>query len=161
LAALPRLGPFVFTTLGERPVSGFTKAKDRLDLLIALSAGSNTDPTKFLNPTGARNEAVIEAVGHAPFRPDDVGRLLGIKAGASWPYARISSYRAGAAVAAEGDLDRVDGTAEWCMGIPHWMLHDLRRTAATGMGAAQRAAARRRQDAEARLRHDPRRCCRL
>jgi hypothetical protein len=27
----------------------------------------------------------------------------------------------------------VGPTADWCMGIPHWTLHDLRRTAATGM----------------------------
>jgi hypothetical protein len=114
-------------------VSGFSKAKDRLDLLIALSVGSNVDPTKLLNPVVARNETVIEAVEHAPFRPEDVGRLLGIKTGASWRYARISSYRTGAAVAIEGDLGRAGSTAEWCMGIPHWILHDLRRTAATGM----------------------------
>lgn len=38
LSALPRLGDFVFTTLGDRPVSGLSKAKVRADLLIAAHA---------------------------------------------------------------------------------------------------------------------------
>lgn len=35
LDAMPRLGDFVFTTTGETPISGFAKAKSRLDLYLA------------------------------------------------------------------------------------------------------------------------------
>jgi hypothetical protein len=62
-------------------------------LLIALSAGLNMDLSKLLKPAAASDETVVESVGYAPFRPEDVCRLLGIKAGALWRYARISSYR--------------------------------------------------------------------
>jgi integrase len=37
LTALPRLGEYVFTTTGDRPISGFSRAKERLDQFVAAA----------------------------------------------------------------------------------------------------------------------------
>lgn len=68
---VPRIGEFVFTTRGDRPLGGFSKAKQRLDRMLA-EGGAN-------QPSGSGN-----AVSQTPSEP--------------------------------------------------WTIHDLRRTAATGMG---------------------------
>jgi integrase len=41
LEGLPKLGTYVFTTTGDRPISGFSKAKSRLDVM-GTSDGTNT-----------------------------------------------------------------------------------------------------------------------
>jgi integrase len=38
LEALPRIGRFIFTTTGKSPVSGFTRAKERVDRLMIETA---------------------------------------------------------------------------------------------------------------------------
>jgi integrase len=71
LSDVPRIGEFVFTTRGDRPLGGFSKAKERLDRVLAGDGGNP------LTPSG-------DAVSEVPPAP--------------------------------------------------WTIHDLRRTAATGMG---------------------------
>jgi integrase len=46
LATVPRVGQsdLVFTTTGKTPISGFTRAKDRLDAAIGTARGSKDDP---------------------------------------------------------------------------------------------------------------------
>lgn len=75
--------PFVFTTNGERPVSGFSKAKSRLDRLMIEE----------------RRKALKLPVDDAEYR-----KALGLEPEAELP-----------------------------VEVPPWILHDLRRTAATGM----------------------------
>ncbi len=36
LTSLPRLGEFIFTTLGDRPISGYSKIKNRADKLTGI-----------------------------------------------------------------------------------------------------------------------------
>jgi integrase len=74
LAAAPRINgsQFIFTTTGERPASGFSKAKQRLDSQMAE-------------------------------------------------------------LSAEGVPQGASGSDKTAKGVPAWTLHDLRRTAATGM----------------------------
>lgn len=44
LADLPRIGRYVFTTTGRSPVSGFTRAKERIDKLMADAVEPDTIP---------------------------------------------------------------------------------------------------------------------
>lgn len=46
LSNMPQLGPYVFTTTGETPISGFAKAKSRIDLYLA-SKGDPLDGWRF------------------------------------------------------------------------------------------------------------------
>lgn len=46
LEAMPELGDYVFTTTGDTPISGFAKAKTRLDLYLA-SKGKGLDGWRF------------------------------------------------------------------------------------------------------------------
>jgi integrase len=39
LRSLPRLGDFVFSTAGDRPISGYSKIKARLDRLVGIEQG--------------------------------------------------------------------------------------------------------------------------
>lgn len=75
--------PLVFTTNGKTPVSGFSRAKERLD---------------------AEMEKLARKARGLPEKDDDLRKALKIKAG--------------------DELPRY---------VPEWILHDLRRTAATGM----------------------------
>lgn len=84
LRSLPRVGNrYVFTTTGKTPVSGFSRAKRRLD----------KDMEK------ARRAAL-----NLPLEDDDYRRAMNIFAGKPLP-----------------------------VGIKPWIVHDLRRTASTGM----------------------------
>lgn len=75
LLDLPRLGPFVFTTDGETHVSGYAKAKSRLDAFIAAS-DVTTSPWRLhdLRRTAATHmvrlgiseEVVGRVLNHAP-----------------------------------------------------------------------------------------------
>jgi integrase len=72
LEALPRLGELVFTTTGETAVSGFSKAKQRLDGLMAEEAGRAVPPwrTHDLRRTAATRMAGLG------FPPHIVERVL-------------------------------------------------------------------------------------
>lgn len=71
LEELPRLGPYVFTHDGETPVSGFAKAKTRLDGFIA-AAGFEIKPWTFhdLRRTAATHMGRLGVV------EDVIGRVL-------------------------------------------------------------------------------------
>ncbi len=58
LGAVPRLGEYVFTTRGDRPLSGFSKAKARLDKLT----GSKDWTLHDLRRTAGTNMADLEIV---------------------------------------------------------------------------------------------------
>jgi integrase len=75
--------PFVFTTNGKTPVSGFSRAKERLDAKMERQARKSAGLPE-------EDKAYRQALG---FRPED----------------------------------------ELANQVPGWILHDLRRTAATGM----------------------------
>jgi integrase len=87
LQALPRIDgrSLVFSTTGETAVSGFSRAKTRLDKLMRLE----------------RRRAL-----ELPEKDDDLRAALKVPAGKPLP-----------------------------VEIPDWILHDLRRTAATGMAS--------------------------
>jgi integrase len=51
LATVPRVGDLLFSTSGQRPVSGFSKAKDRLDaVMTALLREATGDPEAAISP---------------------------------------------------------------------------------------------------------------
>jgi integrase len=84
LRSLPRVGDrYVFTTTGDGPVDGFSRAKTRIDASMAALR---------------RREIALRVNQHGHMKAIEVGTET--------------------LVLAE---------------IPHWVLHDLRRTAATGM----------------------------
>ncbi|HEV2550807.1 MAG TPA: integrase arm-type DNA-binding domain-containing protein [Stellaceae bacterium] len=84
LSTVPRVGDgFVFTSTGTTPVSGFSRAKSRLDAEMVKARRRSLGLPED-------NKAYREAIGLALDKPLPVE-------------------------------------------IPHWILHDLRRTAATGM----------------------------
>jgi integrase len=88
LAALPLIGDkggFVFTTNGRSPVSGFSRAKERLDGLIAKAAGHEIEPWILHD---ARRTA---ATGMARLRvaPHVVDRVLNHTSGTIRGVARV------------------------------------------------------------------------
>lgn len=75
ISALPRFGPFVFTSDGETAISGFSKAKQRLDSIMA-SKGAEIPPWRFhdlrrtaathLQRLGIGTDLIGRILNHAP-----------------------------------------------------------------------------------------------
>jgi hypothetical protein len=139
LQSLPHMSEtLVFTTNGKTPVSGFSKAKDRLDVLL-VELGDPAPIEQAARTTAAGGESKIAFADHAPFNPDTprrfVGRIIGLRHGGRWGYARITGVISPRQVEARALAGfEPGGTAEaYVLGPDPWILHDLRRTAATGM----------------------------
>jgi integrase len=126
-----------FTTTGETPVSGWSRAKDQLDVAIVLArqdrAGLAGDGTLQLTMR-KEGEARIAAKGDvAPFSDRDRGRMMGVKLAGEWSYVRLTEIFSDR----EAEARIVDGAAEggetsiWLPGIDPWRIHDLRRSMAT------------------------------
>lgn len=86
LKAVPRLGRFVFTTTGLSPVSGFTRAKTRVDGLMADAASrqrSEADATVVIPPFTIHDLRRTAATGMAglSFPPHVVEAVLNHRSG--------------------------------------------------------------------------------
>jgi integrase len=131
-----RKGYLFSTDGGKKPISGFGKAKDRLDVEIArsLEGDAVARPPQTLEPSATTGRRVrIVAQGHEPFKGSDEGRVIGIRHDDRWGYARVvevvSKKQVEARVLARfGDLAASD---VWLFGVPEWRNHDLRRTMRT------------------------------
>jgi hypothetical protein len=136
LAAQRNVGLYFFTTAGDRPISGFGKAKARLDTLALNAMPENAEPGKLLIPVQRDERMTVTARGHAPFAPIDENRLIAIRHGDTIGRLRIVQVISPLQVRAEveASLGDTTPTAAWRVGLRHWTTHDLRRTAATGMG---------------------------
>jgi integrase len=75
LRALPRFGPYVFTTDGETHISGFAKGKSRLDAFIKASGGTlaawtlhdlRRSASTHMVRLGVLEEVVGRVLNHAP-----------------------------------------------------------------------------------------------
>ena len=139
-------GDFVFTTTaGKKPVNGFSKAKDRIDIAIArnFEADVTARPGLTLEPSGltqreTSDEGIrIVAEGHEPFRPEDEHRLVGICHSERWGYARISEVLSSREVEARvlATFESMAPSSRWLLGPDPWIFHDLRRTMRTHLSA--------------------------
>jgi len=140
-----KLPTYVFTTTSERPISGYSKAKDRLDVRLALvttqnvtsHAGHTLQPSARSHPT--RGRIKIFAKGHKPFEFESerlVGRIVGIRHGERWGFATITAVLSASEIETRvlvpfGDISASD---VWILGGEPWTIHDLRRTMGTGLG---------------------------
>ena len=138
LQSVPRMSEtLVFTTNGRTPVSGFSKAKDRLDvLLVELSDAAPVQQAARL--AAASGNIRIAFSGHTAFAGDGkrfVGRVIGLHQGERWGYARITEIISSMQVDARplAGLDPRKSMDAYVLGPDPWIIHDLRRTAATGM----------------------------
>ena len=68
LATMPRLGPYVFTTNGRVPISGFTKFKDNLDQVSGVSDWVIHDTRRvarsLLSRAGVSSDVAERCLGH-------------------------------------------------------------------------------------------------
>jgi integrase len=126
-----------FTTTGETPVSGWSRAKDQLDVAIVQERQGRPG----LAGDGAlqvtmrkKGEARIVAKGDmAPFSARDRGRMVGMQIGHEWTYARLTDIISDR----EAEARIVDGADEggeastWFSGMDPWIFHDLRRSMTT------------------------------
>ncbi|WP_119304185.1 tyrosine-type recombinase/integrase [Dongia deserti] len=135
-------GDFVFTTTdGEKHVDGFSKMKDRLDVLMmrrheseARARPGQSLAVSITTQRAAKGKTVkLVATGHAPFKETDVGRIVGIRHGESWGYCRVTEITS--PKQAEARILTAFGSAApsdvWAWGPTHWEFHDLRRTVRT------------------------------
>jgi integrase len=69
LRALPQSGPFVFSTTGHTPISGFSKAKEALDRLSGVTGWRLHDLRRtarsLMSQAGIRSEIAERVLGHA------------------------------------------------------------------------------------------------
>jgi integrase len=139
-----KLGPYVFTVSNEGPITGYSKGKDKLDIqstralefLVASHPQISLRPSATRGPkTGTRRVRLVTE-GAALFAPEHAHRMVGIRHGQKWGYARIT--RIVSSTEAEVRVLLPFGAAApsnfWLLGGPPWTIHDLRRTCATGMG---------------------------
>lgn len=136
-------GDFVFsTTYGEKHVDGFSKTKDRLDVLMmrrheseAMARPGQSLAVSITTQRAAKGKTVkLVATGHAPFKETDVGRVIGIRHGGEhWGYARVTEFASSKQIAARilTAFDSSGPSDVWAFGPPHWEFQDLRRTART------------------------------
>jgi integrase len=94
---------FLFTTTGSTPISGFSKAKARLDEFMC--AELNGDLWSQFMESGGKFDTSKKLTDEARRRRDEAAQKLGF----------------------------ADAAALQASILPRWRLHDLRRTAATGM----------------------------
>jgi integrase len=139
-------GSFIFTTTdGELPVDGYSKAKDRLDVLmmkrheaeVVARPGRTLAVSIATQREAAGKEVSAIAAGHAPFKSGDVGRVVGIRHGARWGYVRVTEFKSAKHVDVRilSSFDAITPSAEWAIGPDHWTFHDLRRTMRTHLSA--------------------------
>lgn len=79
----------------------------------------NTDPGKTLIPSATAGAIILDAAGHAPFAATDVGRLVRLKHGATWGYAKITSVASASQATADVRTAFADtaATAAWRLGL--------------------------------------------
>ena len=69
LGAVPRAGPFVFSTTGRTPISGFSNAKEALDLRSGVTGWRLHDLRRtarsLMSQAGVRGEIAERVLGHA------------------------------------------------------------------------------------------------
>jgi integrase len=141
IADLPKVDDhLVFTTNSKQPVSGFSRGKDRLDVILAGHLKTSA-VAKPLRASESHGDTKITAKEHGPFSEGDVGRIIGLRHAKRWGYARItevtSAKQADARVIVP--FASTDPAEAYLLGPEPWILHDLRRTAATcmaGLGIA-------------------------
>jgi integrase len=145
LAKHEKLPAFVFTTTGDRPISGYSKAKDRLDVQLARLGAREATPQsgQMLQPSARahakKGRIKISAKGHEPFdmvSEKDAGLIIGIRHRETWGFATVTNILSPSEVEARvlvpfGDLAPSD---VWILGGEPWTIHDLRRTVGTGLG---------------------------
>lgn len=79
----------------------------------------NTDTAKTLTPTATTGNGItITAAGHSPFVATDVDRLVRIKHGSTWGYARIVGFTSATQVTADvrADFDGTTASSDWRLG---------------------------------------------
>lgn len=139
-------GNFVFTTTdGELPVDGFSKAKDRIDVLMmkrheseATARPGQTLAVSAATQREAKGKDVhLIAAGHAPFKASDVGRVIGIRHGDRSGYVRVTEFSSAKKVAVRilAAFDSTEPSDLWALGPDHWQFHDLRRSMRTHLSA--------------------------
>ena len=136
---------YVFTTRGDRPISGYSKAKDRLDVRLTLIAAmkATPQPGNTLQPIAhsqlSNGRVKIYARGHEPFgngNERSVGGIIGIRQGERWGFASITAILSQSEVEARVlvPFAEVRPSDVWVFGVEPWTIHDLRRTVGTGLG---------------------------
>ncbi|MFI5020746.1 MAG: tyrosine-type recombinase/integrase [Alphaproteobacteria bacterium] len=147
LDALPQgaRGEFIFsTTEGAKPVKGFSKAKDRLDVeILRLGCGSERPiDGRTLQPSARRRAKSkrirIVASGHAPFDAKSPKRVVAIGyAVSAWGFARVTKFFSSREVEARilVPFTSLAPSALWLAGPAPFTFHDLRRTMRTGLSA--------------------------
>jgi len=147
LKPLPRLGTYVFTSRKDRPVSGFSKAKDAIDvhvasILAAQAAAEAPPPRAALCPSGTGDlqdggGMIISAEKRGQFSARDLYRIIGIRHDTLvWGYARVTEVLSGEAVRARvlAPFSCAERSTVWVLGPEPWTIHDLRRTMSTNLG---------------------------
>lgn len=78
----------------------------------------NTEAGKTLAPSATSGFITINASGFKPFTDTDVGRLVRIKHGGTWGYARITAYTSATQVSAEvkQSFNATSASADWRLG---------------------------------------------
>lgn len=84
----------------------------------------------------------IVAKGHEPFSKADISRIIGIRHGERWGYARVTSVSSSHEVRARiiAKFGGTEPSVVWLKGGEPWIFHDFRRTMTTrlnGMGFAE------------------------
>lgn len=124
LEGLPRIGRYAFTTTGETPVSGFTRAKERLDKLMGEAVNKDL-------PEGA------EPVAIPPFTIHDLRRTAATgMAGLRFPphvVEAVLNHRSGTRRGVAGVYNRFDYADEKRAALDAW----ARRVAALIEGEAE------------------------
>ncbi len=137
-------GKFIFTTTdGLKPVNGFGKAKDRIDveLMRSLVQQAAPQPGLSLQPSGLsvreKKSIRIVAKGHDVFAPTDALRVIGIRHGDRWGYARVNEFISPREVEARilRSFESTNPSDTWVKGPDPWKFHDLRRTMRTHLSA--------------------------
>ncbi len=90
-----------------------------LDFLDGPYLAVNTDTSKTLTPSATTGTGItITASGHSPFVSSDVGRLVRIKHGSTWGYAKITAYTSATQVTADvkKDFGGTTASSDWRLG---------------------------------------------
>lgn len=129
---------FVFTTNRKTAVSGFSRAKDRLDVLMTrvLEKSIEARPDQALQPSAAKGSRIqITVKGREPFKTADVHRVVAIRHDKGWGYARITEVISPKVIEARTlvPFKAAAASGVWFFGPEAWIVHDLRRSAASGM----------------------------
>lgn len=109
----PRLQPRKLTRTGHTSwtLSG-------LEAVDGPYVEPNTDGARTLTPSATTGTITITASGFAPFTAGDVGRVVRIKIGAAWGWARITGFVSSSQVAADvgGGFGGASASSNWRFG---------------------------------------------